>query len=381
MNDIHKLTIVYPDFNSNLTNVIIDLEKMRQKQRYIDSDVHPIIFFQLKDIFHLLESLGSVRIEGNNTTISEYIDHTISGKKDNSKEQLKEVDNIQNALQFIHENIKSDSKITKEFILKLHEITVFGLNPVKDGDSNPGEFRIRPVFISNSRHVPPKPTVVDYLMDELIGFINDIEDSKDQLLSVAISHHRFSWIHPFSNGNGRVVRLITYAMLIKQGFSVKEILNPTAIFCNDRDTYYKNLAIADQYDQKGQIIWCEYVLKNLLEEINKIDRLLDKGYLLNRIIYPALVEAVKYEYITEKEQLVLKIAAEKGEFKAADLRLIFPGRFPVERSRIISRLKQKKMITNAWRKDRIYIPRFIGSPLTRSLINAFHEEGFVPMSE
>jgi hypothetical protein len=47
-------------------------------------------------------------------------------------------------------------------------------------------------------------------MKELVDFIK-----------VALSHHRFGWIHPFRNGNGRVVRLLTYLLLIKYGFNVK----------------------------------------------------------------------------------------------------------------------------------------------------------------
>jgi Fic family protein len=36
---------------------------------------------------------------------------------------------------------------------------------------------------------------------------------KYDLMKVALARHRFAWLHPFSNGNGRVVRLLTYAML------------------------------------------------------------------------------------------------------------------------------------------------------------------------
>ncbi|WP_171253366.1 Fic family protein, partial [Acinetobacter baumannii] len=68
---------------------------------------------------------------------------------------------------------------------------------------------------------------------------------------VALAHHRFGWIHPFGNGNGRVVRLFTYSLLIKYGFNVTTgggILNPTAVFCNDRNKYYEMLSIADNGD-------------------------------------------------------------------------------------------------------------------------------------
>jgi hypothetical protein len=75
-------------------------------------------------------------------------------------------------------------------------------------------------------------------------------------------------------------------MLMNQGFAVNHILNPTAVFCNDRDVYYDNLAQADMGTDEGILKWCEYVLTNLLEEIRKIDKLLDYDYLIPKHSYP-----------------------------------------------------------------------------------------------
>ena len=57
-------------------------------------------------------------------------------------------------------------------------------------------------------------------MQELVAFINENHPPKYDLIKVALAHHRFGWIHPFGNGNGRVVRLLTYALLIKYGFTL-----------------------------------------------------------------------------------------------------------------------------------------------------------------
>ncbi len=85
---------------------------------------------------------------------------------------------------------------------------------------------------------------VDGYMDELIDFVTREDDPRYDLIKIAIAHHRFVWIHPFTNGNGRTVRLFTYALLMKYGFRVEtaqRILNPTAVFCNDREQYYNKL--------------------------------------------------------------------------------------------------------------------------------------------
>lgn len=105
---------------------------------------------------------------------------------------------------------------------------------------------------------------------------------KYDLIKVALAHHRFGWVHPFSNGNGRVVRLLTYALMIKYGFNVKaggRVLNPTAVFCSDREKYYEMLTLADAGSPAHLERWCVYVLQGVLAELQKVDRLTRCEYL------------------------------------------------------------------------------------------------------
>ena len=69
------LKLYDPMWGSKLANTIIELEKLRVKK--LGGPVPPEIFFQLKNIFQLFESLGSARIEGNNTTLSEFVEKII----------------------------------------------------------------------------------------------------------------------------------------------------------------------------------------------------------------------------------------------------------------------------------------------------------------
>jgi len=67
--------------------------------------------------------------------------------------------------------------------------------------------RARPtVAIAGASHLPPDALRVPDYMEELVAFINHDDPPKYDLLKAALAHHRFAWIHPFSNGNGRVVR-------------------------------------------------------------------------------------------------------------------------------------------------------------------------------
>ena len=202
------------------------------------------------------------------------------------------------------------------------------------------------VQIAKSSHIPPDWIRVEDYMNELYEFISREDGSKYDLLKTAIAHHRFVWIHPFGNGNGRVVRLFTYSMLVKAGFNVNvgRILNPTAVFCSNRDEYYKYLSLADQGTEEGILEWCTYVLRGLKVEIEKIDNLLDYKYLQTEILMPALKYSLEREYVTEIEMKILKRVVDKQSIQAGDLKDIFKGKISAEISRQIRKLIDKKML-------------------------------------
>lgn len=124
-------------------------------------------------------------------------------------------------------------------------------------------------------------------------------------MKIALAHHRFGWVHPFGNGNGRTVRLLTYALLIKYGFNVQaggRVLNPTAVFCNDRERYYSMLAEADTGTEQGLENWCLYVLAGISSELKKVDQLTNHQFLSSKILYPA-IDFPKAEDLSMKQRL------------------------------------------------------------------------------
>ena len=280
-----KLELFQPSFASELQDAILELEHLRRMS--LTGTTPGFIFYQLKALFHTLESLGSARIEGNRTTLSEYIEGAVTEKIKQS-EQITEIANLEIALKYIDDNITKGSIITGSFIRELQAIAVKDLT--SEGDRNAGSYRNCNVSISGSTHTPPNPLLVPALMSDLIDFINRNDPPKYDLIKVALVHHRFGWIHPFANGNGRTVRLLTYAMLMKYGFNVDtagRILNPTAVFCCNRDKYYEMLSIADTGTSEGVEQWCLYVLSGILEERKKLDILTDYKQVVSKLLAPA----------------------------------------------------------------------------------------------
>ncbi len=375
----HDLMLLNPAFDSPLVDVLTELEHLRRLQLRGTTPVP--VFFQLKNIFHMLESLGSARIEGNHTTLADYVESKLDGTRQTPTDQLREMENIEKAMAYIEESIQSGDGVTEHLIRELHFITVDKLE--REGDATPGAYRQMGVKIAQSEHLPPEFIQVPQYMQELVAFINENHPPKYDLIKVAMAHHRFGWIHPFSNGNGRVVRLLTYTLLIKYGFNVKtggRVLNPTAVFCNDRDYYYTMLAHADTGTKEGLEEWCIYVLRGILDELRKVDRLTDFDYLSEKILAPALSYAKERELITASEEKVLQITAKKGVAKAADLMTAMPNMTSAQRTYQVKKLVERRMLQPIREGARQYTIGFSNSYLMRGIIRSLSHEGFIPLT-
>lgn len=372
----HNLALLNPSFASPLVDVLNELEHLRRLQ--LGGDTPASIFFQLKSIFHMLESLGSARIEGNHTTLADYVESRVEGRAKDT-DQLREIANIEDAMDYIEEVIRPGEPITEHFIRELHALTVMQLD--REGDKTPGTYRTTPVRIAQSAHLPPDAVLVSGYMQELVDFINHSDAPKYDLMKVALAHHRFGWVHPFGNGNGRVVRLLTYALLIKYGFNVSaggRLLNPTAVFCNDREQYYAMLGTADQGTAAGLETWCEYVLSGVLVEMKKIDRLTDYAYLQSHILLPALDFSRERELITGTEWAILAHAITAGTLKAGDLGTVLPKLNAGQRTYQIKKLLEQGMLQPVHEGARQYTAGFANSYLMRGVIRALAAENFIP---
>lgn len=376
----HDLRLLNPAFTSPLLDVLTDLEHLRRLD--LDGTTPIPVFVQLKQVFHLLESLASARIEGNHTTLADYIDATVAPQVERG-EQFKEISNIEAAMNEVDAAVTPSAAITEHLLRGLHATTVVGL--AREGDRTPGAYRTSPVRILQAEHLPPDAVQVPQYMTELVEFINRADLPKYDLMKVALAHHRFAWIHPFRNGNGRVVRLLTYALLLKYGFRVSvqqgasgRLLNPAAVFCADRERYYAMLARADAGSDKGLEDWCIYVLSGVRDELNKVDKLADYTHLQERILLPAVANARERQLVTAQEAAVLNTTIRAGKVKAGDLVSALPDLSATQRTYQIRKLVDSGMLQPIHENARQYTIGFSQNVLLRGVIRALTNEGFIP---
>ena len=97
--------------------------------------------------------------------------------------------------------------LNEEQIRKLHQIAMHGLLP------NPGEYRKSSVMIAASLHLTPNWAMVPALMEDMCRHINANWHLRDAFHLGAFILWRLIWIHPFSDGNGRIARAVCYAVL------------------------------------------------------------------------------------------------------------------------------------------------------------------------
>lgn len=223
--------------------------------------------------------------------------------------------------------------------------------------------------------------MVPSYMQELVEFVNREDLPKYDLMKVALTHHRFAWIHPFGNGNGRVVRLLTYAQLMKYGFNVDtggRVLNPTAVFFNDRERYYAMLATADPGTKAGLETWCTYVLEGIRDDLEKVNRLTDYRHLARHILTPAITFARDRQWITAAEETVLATTIKSGVVKSSDIAHALPKLTAGQRTYQIKKLVDQGMLLPISAKARQYTIGFSNSYLIRGMIKALREQGFIP---
>jgi Fic family protein len=152
----------------------------------------------------------------------------------------------------------------------------------------------RTIDVTVGRHVPPTAAEVAAFLERFAEAYDGTRlSSVQKIVAVAAAHHRFLWIHPFLDGNGRVARLISHAML--RDAEVGSSLWSVARGLSRRVTAYRAaLAEADaprhgDLDGRGNLSlaglrdFCIFFLESAIDQVEFMQGLLQPSELLRRI--------------------------------------------------------------------------------------------------
>lgn len=140
---------------------------------------------------------------------------------------------------------------------KLRPSAISGLNLCAiDGlDAYAGIFRPGIVVINKSSHQPPEAHLVSELVDDLCDYVNENWDTRSSVHLAAMVMWRLNWIHPFTEGNGRTSRAVSYLILCTHAKVLLAGSKTVAeLIVENRELYYQALEAADAvYEQEGRL--------------------------------------------------------------------------------------------------------------------------------
>ena len=229
------------------------------------------------------------------------------------------------------------------------------------GEVVPGEWRNQNIKVGI--HIPPPDKDLSALMEQFCQIYHPGKFvGHNKIISVMCAHHRFVWIHPFLDGNGRVVRLFTDTALSSLG------LNGIGVWCLSRGfartskDYKAALARADfsrqgvhdgrgLLSQNNLLAFCEYTLKIAIDQVEYISGLLELQKMQNRIT--SYIQARNDNRVSginggidEKAALVLYNAFINGELKRS-MAYDLCGMKSRTARRLLEQLKSEGLITES----------------------------------
>jgi Fic family protein len=213
------------------------------------------------------EAVLSSQIEGTQSSLDHLIRAEAHMPGTDIPHDVNEVANYVQAMNFGLSQL-SQVPISSRLIRQIHERLMRG---VRGGDKRPGEFRQAPVWIApkgtpieQAVFVPPPWQEVEAAIAALEQYVHTPEEEDyPALIRVALAHAQFETIHPFSDGNGRVGRLLITFLLCERGVLSKPVLYLSVFFKKNRGEYYDRLqAVRDQGDWEG---WITFFLRGVQE--------------------------------------------------------------------------------------------------------------------
>jgi len=241
-------------------------ERIIAKKKRLDQyrPLNSALVRQLKKRLLIEYTYASNALEGNTLTLGEtrmIIEDgvTIGGK---SFWEHLEARNHPKAINYIEELAIQKREAKEEDILRLHGFILENIN------DSAGKYREGEVRIAGSTFSPPPSREVPSRVVQLLEWLKDNPDELRPIELAAFFMHRFTQIHPFIDGNGRVARLLLNIILIRAGYPFI-----TNISYRDRVKYLRCLQEADEGSMKPLVnliaLSVEQALDNYLRAIEE----------------------------------------------------------------------------------------------------------------
>jgi len=299
-------------FTPKIVNELSQIERLYGQ--LMTERLIPSLSLKLAEENQILATHYSTSIEGNPLSPRDVTNIILNDKIPTTKSE-KEVKNYFSVLNKIFVLSKKNTPVSTKLIKSLHHELMSGIE-----EKDLGKFREGSVFVGHRtrveivvKHNPPyhSEKEIEEALLKIIDWLN-INDDMHPLVKAGIFHHKFAYIHPFFDGNGRLARILTtYYLLLKQ-YEVVKFFILDDYYDIDRQLYSDTLHIADKGDETD---WLEYFLEGIVYSLQSAMGRINE-YKNNNLDE---ITGEKRVLVTTREEDVLNVVIDKKAVKTSDI--------------------------------------------------------------
>lgn len=291
----------------------------------------------LADLVRSMNCYYSNLIEGHDThpiDIERALNNDYSADPEKRNLQLEAKAHI-TVQKWIDEGGLADSPTSPDAIREIHrrfcELLPKELLFVKDPTTGedvevvPGMLRERDVQVG--RHIAISPGAVLRFLERMNAAYSKL-GRVDAILAAASAHHRLLWVHPFIDGNGRVARLMSYAMLLRS-LDTRGLWSVARGLARREARYKQHLAACDMkrhndMDGRGTLSeealaeFTVFFLETCVDQVSFMEELMKPDRLRDRIMIWA-EEQIRADALPPKSDIVLKTILYQGELQRGEV--------------------------------------------------------------
>lgn len=267
---------ITPLLLNNLKKIAVEIESFN-RQTFSE-----IILVKMESEANAQSAFSSTSIEGNPLPLTE-VKKILKNKPTQIRNTEREVLNYNDSLIWLKKQLDTKKfDFSTKLVLGIHQRVTAELLPKFQS----GKFRIEPVFVNGPKarktiYWPPDQQDVPALMKELIAFVSKNRNKIDPIILAGLFHKQFVIIHPFIDGNGRTVRLVTKAVLADLGIDTFNLFSFENYYNRNVSIYFQKVGVRgnyyDIYKNLSFTEWLEYFSAGILDELFRIRKLLENS--------------------------------------------------------------------------------------------------------
>lgn len=214
--------------------------------------------------------------------------------------EIYEAKNLARVVSYIDHKAK-EQELTLDVMLSLHQMLILNIR-----DDIAGRFRNDHEFVRVGSYIAPNPKEVVGLLEKMLAEYN-ASSHENIIKRIARLHLTFEHIHPFVDGNGRIGRVISNYLLLREGFV------PINIKFIDRDMYYDAFK---EFDADGETkVMEEIVGKALTNSYHKRLAYLESAEIMTLTEYGKKNKISRTNLVNKASRQTIEAFLEKGVWK------------------------------------------------------------------